>query len=313
MIVTEEIEIKVVGRMVTYYRNLGYDIKGNIPFIVKVSDLSKGSKYKITVKCEICNSESIVSYLNYNKQKKNSKKYICRNCTPIEYKKTCMERYGVSNVSKLKSIQEKKEKTCMENYGSKIPFTSEVIKNKIKIINNERYGGNSPMSSSKIREKSIKTCLKKYGVTHISKSDNIKNKVKKTCMERYGVSNVFYIKGNFEKSQKSNLKIPLKKYKNTKLTYQGTYELDFLEKYHDIINITNSPTIKYKYKSNDKYYFPDFYIKELNLIIEIKSLYTYQIDLEKNKVKEEYSKKMGFNYLFIIDKQYTDLDILLSI
>ena len=44
------------------------------------------------------------------------------------------------------------------------------------------------------------------------------------------------------------------------------------------------------------------------MIIEVKSSYTYEYDLDKNITKKEYSIKSGFNFIFIIDKDYTDLN-----
>lgn len=58
-------------------------------------------------------------------------------------------------------------------------------------------------------------------------------------------------------------------------------------------------------------YFPDFYLPDFNLIVEIKSDYTYNIDLDKNKAKESFCKNMGYNFIFIIDKDYKIFDRLI--
>lgn len=51
-------------------------------------------------------------------------------------------------------------------------------------------------------------------------------------------------------------------------------------------------------------YFPDFYLKEYNLIVEIKSCWTYDCEKEQNECKKIGSLKTGHNFLFIIDKKY---------
>jgi hypothetical protein len=56
----------------------------------------------------------------------------------------------------------------------------------------------------------------------------------------------------------------------------------------------------------------DFYLEKLNLIIEIKSSYTYNYDLEKNLSKEKFSKLNGYNFLFLIDKDYNTFDEILK-
>jgi len=51
-------------------------------------------------------------------------------------------------------------------------------------------------------------------------------------------------------------------------------------------------------------YFPDFFIKELNLVIEIKSHYTYDIEKEQNEAKKEATVNSGFRFEFVVDKNY---------
>ena len=82
--------------------------------------------------------------------------------------------------------------------------------------------------------------IKKYG----DKNYNNPIKHEETCLKKYGVSNVMQNIEIFNKNQISGLKI--KKYEN--LTYQGEYELDFLEKYHNI-NIEKGPRVDYFYEN----------------------------------------------------------------
>jgi hypothetical protein len=51
------------------------------------------------------------------------------------------------------------------------------------------------------------------------------------------------------------------------------------------------------------YYYPDIYIKSQNLIIEVKSTFTYKKQLVKNIIKSLSVRKSGFNFEFWI---YTD-------
>lgn len=92
------------------------------------------------------------------------------------------------------------------------------------------------------------------------------------------------------------------------MTYQGTYELDFLEKYYNKITIEKIHPIQYKLNENVHYYHPDFYLPKYNL----KSTYTFQADYEENLSKREYSLRSGYNFLFIIDKDYTELNELIK-
>jgi hypothetical protein len=58
------------------------------------------------------------------------------------------------------------------------------------------------------------------------------------------------------------------------------------------------PVIKYlnPHTSHESYYFPDIYIKSLNLIIEVKSAYTLGLDVEKNKAKFQACVAQGFRF-----------------
>lgn len=105
--------------------------------------------------------------------------------------------------------------------------------------------------------------------------------------------------------------LKIRKYNNTDLTYQGTYELDFLERYYNKVTIEKTNPIQYQLNENTHYYHPDFYLPDYNLIIEVKSSYTYEYDLDKNIAKKEYSIKSGFNFIFIIDKDYSELESIL--
>lgn len=109
---------------------------------------------------------------------------------------------------------------------------------------------------------------------------------------------------------KSGYKI--KKYKNTDIYYQGTYEKDFLDNYYDKINIKRAKKIKYIFDNKEHIYYPDFYIEELNLIIEIKSSKWYYEHKDKNIEKEKACKNQKYNYLLIIDKNYTVFDKLIK-
>lgn len=98
------------------------------------------------------------------------------------------------------------------------------------------------------------------------------------------------------------------KYKDT-IYYQGSYELDFLEKYYDKFpDIQRGPSIKYEYKGKKKVYHSDFYIPSKNLIIECKNNYLYKRDLEIILHKKETTINSGFNWVLVLDKNYNKLE-----
>lgn len=93
------------------------------------------------------------------------------------------------------------------------------------------------------------------------------------------------------------------------INYQG-YEnlaLDELIKIYKEDDIENErhkvPTIVY-IKNNKQYnYYPDIYIKSKNLIVEVKSDWTYKKQLIENILKALFVRKSGFNYEIWIYKK----------
>lgn len=47
-------------------------------------------------------------------------------------------------------------------------------------------------------------------------------------------------------------------------------------------------------------YYPDFYIPKENLLIEVKSTYTYEASIDVNLLKEKSSLNCGYKFKFLI-------------
>ena len=324
MILTKEVKIHIKGQSIKRYEELGYNVNTKELNTIKVEDLSKWSCVKVIVKCDSCGTEKELKIRDYYLSFKYNK-YHCRKCSNETYKKTMLEKYGVENGFQLKEIKEKSNNTKLELYGDKN------YNNREKSIETciTKYGVGNPNKNSEIKEKSNNTCLKKYGFKSASKNEKVKEKAKNTNLERwnnictlhsekqidkikqifidkYGVDNPMKNLEIFLKSQKTGLR--RKKFKNTELLYQGTYELDFLNKYYDKIDIKNGKSIKIIYNNKNTMYHSDFFISEKNLIVEIKSSYWYNKYYDKNIIKQKECKKLGYNYILIIDKKYNDFN-----
>lgn len=99
----------------------------------------------------------------------------------------------------------------------------------------------------------------------------------------------------------------MKKFRDTDLWYQGTYELDFLNKYYDkFSDLQRGPSIHYLYEGKNKVYHPDFYIPSLNLVVEIKSSWILNKDVEIDE-KKKATIARGFRYILILDKNYSSI------
>lgn len=319
MILTKEVEIKINQFNYHHYERLGYDTNGKESIIVDINYISKSSSIKIESKCDVCGKIKSLQYRKYNKNISHGGYYACSNfCAKNKVENTNLEKYGskyplqstekinelkeyftnkygVDNPSKIKEVCMKREQTMLERYDVKT--------NIILPETHKKAIESSKSSDSKLKRKN--TLMEKYGFDNSMKSKEVYDKFKKTNIEKYGVEFPAQNTKIFEKTQKSQLK--LKSYKN--INYQGTYELDFLifcDKNNLLNRVSKSETIKYLFNESEKKYHPDFYIKDINLIIEIKSDYYYNLFLEKNLSKEKSSLEQGFDFIFIIDKDYTE-------
>ncbi len=230
----------------------------------------------------------------------------------------------------VKNTKAKMEETTMERYGVKNAFESPTIRNKIKETNMEKYGSSSPAKSEEVKKKREKTTMDRYGVTHISQLPEMQQRAKDAVKEKYGCDNVFQNKEIQEKSKQTmlnkygveysmqsvNLQDKQQKaahaYKeyimpSGAIRYVQGYEptaIDTLIKEHNIQEsdiITDRkeiPRITYTYNDKTKYYFPDIYIKSQDKIIEVKSSWTYEKDMEKNETKANACLEQGYNFEF---------------
>ena len=89
-LITEEVEVKLYGRNISYYENLGYEIPRvksyygmcvpkNSKIIVKATDLQHGSHIKVIVKCDCCGKKYEMIYGNYYRYNHQGKIY-CSYC-----------------------------------------------------------------------------------------------------------------------------------------------------------------------------------------------------------------------------------------
>lgn len=222
-ILTKEVEVRPSGKMIQYYRDLGYDVKCRQPLMVKVEDLPKRSDIRIEVMCDMCKENIMtIKYSDYNKSIENTGNRVCEKCIrnkadktnqkkygtpyPIQNesfkekrRQTCLERYGVDNYTQTEECREKMKQTCMEKYGVEYATQSKKIKNKTKQTNLKRYGVDCYAKTEECQQKMKQTNLNRYGVEYPFQSDIVKEKWKQTNLERYGVEHNMQLKEVLEK------------------------------------------------------------------------------------------------------------------
>ena len=195
--------------------------------------------------------------------------------------KSNLEKYGVEHTSQLKEVTDKRTKSRADHvneiqqhvreslykkYGAYDVMHIPHILQKIKDTNLKKFGVEFPLQQLKkengeIYQKISQTCINKFGVDSPLKNKEVREKIKQTNIQRYGVDNPLKNKEIWKKSQDNRQISSKSKLENNFLNYlKLKYESD------DIIT---------QYKSKEYPYYCDFYIKSINLYIEIQGHWTH--------------------------------------
>ena len=287
MIREEKITIKIVGRTINKYKELGYICEINDNIDINIQDISKKSHNKITAICDCCGFIHTLSLQKYWKNYDKYELYTCKKCSNIKNKMTNLEKYGTEHPLQNSTILEKLQKTNIEKYGSKNVFQNEKIKNKIKITNKEKsvydkknilnkrentniekYGFKTPCENDTIKQKTKTTKI----YNHNDECYNNREKYKMTCLEKYNVDNI---------SKTEHFKIEIRK----------KYSNKMLKKYKEIIEIdyeNNNYTIKCECG--------DINIIDINLF-HVRKQIDYNVCLSCYPYKESQEEEKLYKYI----------------
>lgn len=266
------------------------------------------------------------------KSKETSNRWI--NTTNEEKKRikdkretTNMLRFGVEHAAQNKEVQDKMKITCLERFGVENVYKSPEIIEKIQNTKLEKYDDIYYNNLNKSQE----TSLEKYGVKSSSSVDFIKNKIsishlsrtkedidsstekrRGTCKEKYGEYHVMHVEEFFNRCQKNNKNIrhkwyPIKLPSGKEISVQGyeRYIIKFLIDVYGEVNLglkkSEVPKIDYiDFDGNNRKYFPDFFIKTTNTIVEVKSFYTYTKEIIQNMFKQQAVVDAGYGYMLVV-------------
>ena len=258
-------------------------------------------------KCPYCN--------NFRKyHKRNYLKTCCKKKCQYDSKKDTMyKNLGIINVFQLETVKESIKQTNLEKRGVEYSLQSKDVRDKGKETKLKKYNDINFNNS----QKSELTNLERRGCKRPMQDKNVIEKYKQTMKENHGVEWPMQCPEIFERAQQNSYRGEW---------YKGFFcrsnnEKDFLEYcvQCDIFKlITKFPNRKYPlwYKVNNEIdyhkYYPDFFIPKHNIIIEIKSFYTYYGKNNKlepiNLAKKNAAINAGFEHIFIIDYDYKEFN-----
>ena len=242
---------------------------------------------------------------NIERRYEKQKTQVQRNVPDEEVKNICdlyNEGYGAKYIAKLLK------------YDSCVIFR--ILGEQGIHIRNQKEAANSEKS----REMSANTYIEKYGnfdIINKKRRDTMFEKYggyklqtinrEQIMMEKYGVKNPMQVHDYFYKNHESGLRFNTAIIEGVEIKYQG-YELKgiyrLLSEGYSMsdINIGRAvvPTFRYCLSGKRRVYYPDIYIPKDNRIVEVKSVYTYEKELEKNLLKRQAVIDAGYLFDFYI-------------
>lgn len=184
------------------------------------SSLSKGSNKKICTRCDYCGASIEISNKVRNKSTLLLDKDSCSKCKYKKMAELNVIRYGVSNVSQIDDVINKRRKNLLNKYGVDSYLKTDDFKAKKKESMLDRYGVEHALQNQIIKNKQVesasytieqakisraKTCTERFGSMTYLGSDLAKSKIRDTVLKKYGVDNVFKVKSTQEKAKQTNL------------------------------------------------------------------------------------------------------------
>ena len=230
-------------------------------------------------KCDICNIKDS-RWQCY----KHDYSFCSRGCAGSQSLKTRSEETGVSNPFQLESVKEKAKITLLRKYGVDNISKLESIKLKKEETMMKNHGRKNNMGSN--CEIMAQNMFTKYGVKWSAHLPNLADEMQ---YNRFKKRNLLITP--------SGKKIFLQGYEVNGyniLISEGYLEEDILYKKVDM------PKIMYNFDSKERRYYPDFYIKSENLVVEVKCKYTYEVEKEKNDMKFSSTVNLGYKHRLMI-------------
>ncbi|HSA76119.1 MAG TPA: hypothetical protein VLE02_01120 [Nitrosarchaeum sp.] len=205
--------------------------------------------------------------------------------------KTTQEIYGVDNVFQSKEIKDKCKATNKEKLGVEYNSQNKNVVAKAVATNKRNHGGTHNFGLDSIREQAIDGHIEKHGC-----KPGDAEFMKKKMMEKYGVEHCMQDPEIFQRAQKTGYKLKEHTLPSGKIVMIRGYEgvcIDYLilekgiaeEKI--VIDNYEMPEVWYIIPGETKKrrYHPDIYIPSKKLLIEVKSVYTFENDKERNLAK----------------------------
>lgn len=130
MILTKELEIRVMGNVAQYYKKNNIDVILNKINKLPINLVNPQSHLIVDAKCDICGKEVKIQYRRYNQSISRGGYYTCSSkCSKNKKEITNTQKYGNSSMFKTDNFKQKSKKTSLTKWESEHFRQSEKWKN----------------------------------------------------------------------------------------------------------------------------------------------------------------------------------------
>jgi len=283
-----------------------------------------GYKYNIKIyySCDACGKMCDTHWDSIAKSEFNNIEYqICNSCRQKSsivrdrYKNTCIDRYGENNSAKISSVREYNSKRQLGNREKAYSAVERTDRYRKKYEVEKSILSYTGVEGTDYVE--CKLCGKRglyIDTRHLKKRHNI---TKGEYLKLFPNAEIVTTKkleiqaGNGSVKCTHEYILPSKQ----KVILQGyeSFTLDYLfsigVKEDDLVIYPKIPKIYY-YELGKHRYFPDLLIKSTNRIVETKSTYTLEREIDTNLLKRKACIDAGYDFSFFVFDNKHNLEVL---
>ena len=202
---------------------------------------------------------------------------------------------------KSQDVRDARQKTNLCRLGVEHNFASKDVIEKKKKTWMEKYGVDNPAKDKRVSAKGVQTKIDRYG------EEWLRTSFQRATLKKYGVDNWVQVPELYQKfsEKNSNKKYLLPSGREVHVQGYEAWALDILLNSFSETELCihrGVPSIRYEIDGKLRVHYPDIFIPSRNLLIEVKSVYTFKSLYEKNMKKANAAVLAGYDYdLWIFD------------
>lgn len=233
----------------------------------------------------------------------------------VKVRERWVDKLGVDNPMKLKSVQENQKASLMESHGVDNPMKSKKIRKKYEKTMMGRYGVDSVNEIPDILERRKKGSLLKHGVDHPMKVSDIKDKM---MASRDSNPDNKYASFRYKLHKDRWGKVHrIQGYENRAIDYFSSKRKNVKDVTEIVSGTANVPRFRYVGEDGEVHnYYPDLLVKSKKgeYIVEVKSTYTLTSEMGKSMRKFRTAvkscKRHNRTFIVMVYREFSDIPII---